>query len=135
MKIAIIGAGSIGLYIGCRLQQIGAEVVFVGRDRFYQKIKDQDLKISDYKNDHFKIPFSEINYHLDYEHLDGVDVAFIAVKNQASRDVAKELSKFLSKNSIIYTLQNGLNNKEVFQKELEGYRVYDGLVGFNVVIK
>ena len=32
-KIGILGAGSIGCYLGGHLQQAGYEVVFVGRER------------------------------------------------------------------------------------------------------
>lgn len=38
MKIAIIGAGHIGLYIGGRLIEAGADVTFVGRTRMQEHL-------------------------------------------------------------------------------------------------
>ena len=46
MKIAIIGAGHIGLNIGGRLIEAGADVTFVGRTRMQEHLRRHGLKIN-----------------------------------------------------------------------------------------
>jgi 2-dehydropantoate 2-reductase len=133
MRIAIIGSGIIGLYIGGRLLEAGAEVYFLGRKRWYEHLKENGLKLNNFNNESYQCELSQINYIQDLEELPECDVAFICAKNNASSELAKSLIGKLSLNTILFNLQNGVNNSEIFRTELIDHRIYQGSVSFNVV--
>ena len=48
MHIGIFGAGSIGCFVGGRLQAAGERVTFVGRDRLKAEIAAHGLTVADF---------------------------------------------------------------------------------------
>ena len=45
MRIAIMGSGGVGAYVGAWLQQAGAEVIFIARGAHLAALRDQGLRI------------------------------------------------------------------------------------------
>ena len=65
MKIAILGAGLVGLHIGGNLQIKGHEVVFIGRQRLQQQLLQDGLTISGLDNQATTFTPAEIIYKTD----------------------------------------------------------------------
>ncbi|HEX5257497.1 MAG TPA: 2-dehydropantoate 2-reductase N-terminal domain-containing protein, partial [Sphingomicrobium sp.] len=47
-KIAVLGAGSVGCFIGGAWQAVGLPLTFIGRPRIAQDIAKHGLTVSDY---------------------------------------------------------------------------------------
>ena len=45
MKIAIMGSGGVGAYVGARLQDVGAEVHYIARGAHLQALQTDGLRI------------------------------------------------------------------------------------------
>lgn len=132
MKIAIIGAGYIGLYLGARLIEAGAEVVFVGRQRMRQHIDENGLKINSYIPSPFEV--KDFNYVTDYSKMGEVDFALVTAKTTQMDEVLLELAPHLSTHTKVVNLQNGVDNKDIFKKHNLTSSLVEGMVMFNVVI-
>ena len=132
MRIGIIGAGHIGLYLGARLMEAGAEIVFLGRGRMQEHLASHGLKIRSYLGQNFEA--KSFSYVLAPAELGPIDYAINTLKTTQTREVFQELKPYLSKQTKIVNLQNGVETKNLFEGlELEG-RLFEGMVTFNVVI-
>lgn len=140
-KFAILGAGSIGTYIGAHLLHANYPVVFVGRERLKQEIQLFGLGISDYTGNFFSLPPSQIEYVTDLKKASDCNVFIITVKSKDTEDLGKSLAKLLSdagrKDAIIISFQNGVRNAQELATVLPEWKsqVVAGMVPFNVVAK
>ena len=62
MKVTIVGAGNIGIYIGGFLSNKSIQINFLGRERIKNEIKENDLTLLDFQGSQIRIPFKDINY-------------------------------------------------------------------------
>lgn len=147
LSFAILGSGSIGTYIGCRLSAAGNVVTLYGRERIRNELKAFGAKITDYTNKEIFLPPSSISFSTSLSSVSDADVFLVTVKSKDTKDLVGELKGVLekrqSKHSISYSIpvivsfQNGVRNAEILKKGLEGIpaEVLAGMVPFNVVSK
>lgn len=135
MKVAVIGSGAIGTFIGGTIAHYcNTRVTFIGRSpNFEQTIKLTNISSSKpinlRSNEHF-IYYNEISK----ESLDGVDVIFVCVAYSGLEQVAKKLSQVLqNNNSIVLSLQNGISSVSILKKYLPKHTILSTVVSFNVV--
>jgi len=134
LRVGIMGAGSIGCYIGGRLLVAGAaDVVLVGRERVRDEIIAHDLTVVDMGSDGQVVAGDAVTYVTDPAKLADCDVVLLCVKSAQTRDTARELATVLRDDAIVISLQNGVRNSETLRAELSGRLVIAGIVTFNVV--
>src|SRR5687767_2150482 len=73
-KIAILGAGSIGCFVGGCWQVAGLDVSFIGRERLCQALADRGLTLSDYSGWQAKLAPEEIHYAVAPQSLGDADI-------------------------------------------------------------
>ncbi len=133
MRIAILGAGSIGCYVGGRLRATGADVVFCGRPRIADAVRRHGLSLSHYALASVRVPPGDIDFRTDPGALEGADVILVTVKSQATRDAAADIAANAPSNALVVSLQNGVRNAALLRECLPGFAVAAGMVPFNVV--
>jgi 2-dehydropantoate 2-reductase len=136
MKIAIVGAGAIGCYIGGRLAACGADVVFVARPRMRDELAASGMTLIDLearKTSPRKLPSSALCVEVSPASLADCDVVLVCVKCAQTEETARELSRVLPTTAMVVSMQNGVRNADVLRGELHGTLVLNGIVGFNVV--
>jgi 2-dehydropantoate 2-reductase len=136
MKIAIVGAGAIGCYIGGRLAAVGADVVFVARSRMRDELMVSGMTLIDLearKTSPRKLPPSALCVEVSPLSLADCDVVLVCVKSAQTEETARELSRVLPTTALVVSMQNGVRNADVLRSELHGIHVLNGIVGFNVV--
>ena len=70
MKVAIIGAGAIGCFVGVSLLRVGVDVTFVGRQSLLDDIKRTGrLHISDHNDEEFSVPADKVKFVVDLGEL------------------------------------------------------------------
>lgn len=130
--VLIMGAGSVGCYLGGCLQAAGAEVVFVGRPRVLQALQAKGLRVTDLDGaDHHLSPHS-LSLH---ERVPaGLEPALVllCVKSPATADAARELLAQLPFNTLVVSMQNGLRNAETAKTAAPGLRFLPGMVPYNI---
>lgn len=132
-SIAVMGAGSIGCYVGGRLAAAGADVVFIGRERLGSELAAHGLTLSDYRGYRRRLAPSEIVYATTAQPAADAALVLVTVKSAATAAAARELAGVLQPDAVVVSLQNGLGNAAVLRGTLTTQRVLAGMVPFNVV--
>ncbi len=105
MKIAIVGAGSIGGYLGARLSLAGDDVTFIARGANLETIRRNGFKlIEEDGREHVARHCTATTF----EECGPQDMVFLAVKAHQVAPLARELGGLLTGSSLLLTLQNGL---------------------------
>ncbi|USA44147.1 2-dehydropantoate 2-reductase [Spongiibacter taiwanensis] len=132
-RVAVIGAGSIGCFIGGVLQMAGASVRLHGRRRLDDELAEHGLTLTDYRGLHHHLPAVALDYRQNIDALDEAGLILVAVKSGDTRAIADQLRPCLREDAVIISLQNGVSNAEILQAHLPGHRVLAGTVTFNVL--
>src|SRR5262249_51773806 len=107
-RIAVVGAGAVGGYFGGLLADAGAPVVMVGRPAFVEAVSRDGLLLDTL---HFKkhVPVAASS---ELAAARGADLVLFCVKTTDNVSAARELAPLLKKESIVVSLQNGVDNIE-----------------------
>jgi 2-dehydropantoate 2-reductase len=130
--VLIMGAGSVGCYIGGCLQAAGVEVDFVGRPRVIEALRSHGLRVSDLDGADHRLAPHALRLH---ERVPaGLEPALVllCVKSPATADAAAELADQLPFNTLVVSMQNGLRNAEQAKVAAPGLRVLPGMVPYNI---
>jgi len=123
MRIAVIGAGALGLYYGAMLQHAGQEVRFLLR-RDFDAITQNGLSVTSPAGD----------FHLDRvagfrhsEDMGPVDLVLVGLKTFANDRLVDLVRPLMTGNTAVLTLQNGLGNEELLADAFGAERVLGGI--------
>ena len=107
MEIIIMGAGAIGSLIGALLSH-NNKVTLIGHPPHITAIQREGLRIEGETNFKGQIPA--------YENLEEInrspDILFLTVKSHDTYTAINQASKIISRDTIVCSLQNGLDNIE-----------------------
>jgi 2-dehydropantoate 2-reductase len=106
MKIAIIGAGAIGGYVGVKLALAGNEVTFMVRGANLKAIQSDGVKLV--LHDGSEQVARNVKASNDYAAAGVQDIIVLAVKAHQVEAVANDLPKLLGAHSVVVTMQNGI---------------------------
>ena len=123
MRIAIVGAGALGLYYGALLQRSGEDLHFLLR-RDYDAVSKDGLKIFSINGD-FTLP--RVQSYRRSEEIGPVDLVLIGLKTFANDRYAELITPLVGAGTQILTLQNGLGNEEALAKLFGGERIIGGV--------
>ena len=107
-RVAVIGAGAVGGYFGGMLARAGAPVVMIGRPAFVEAVNKNGLFLDSPKfQEHVKVEASA-----ELAAARGAELVLYCVKTKDNASTSKTLAPLLSKNAIVVSLQNGVDNVE-----------------------
>lgn len=130
-RIAILGAGSVGCFIGGCWQAAGLPVTFIGRPKIAEDVKANGLTLSDSSG--WQEHLDQIDYQTDPRALAEADIIALTVKSAATAAAAKEIGVNARKGTLVISFQNGVGNVDVLQQELGDWvQIVRGLVPYNV---
>jgi 2-dehydropantoate 2-reductase len=115
MKIAVVGAGAVGCYYGGMLARAGHEVVLIGRPLHVDAISRDGLLMDTLS---FK-EYVPIQASIDSSSIKGARLILCCVKSTDTDSVATEISAYLDPDTIILSMQNGIENAERLQSLLQ----------------
>jgi 2-dehydropantoate 2-reductase len=123
MRIAIIGAGALGLYYGALLQRGGEEVHFLLR-RDYDAIMNHGLQVASIDGD---FHLSTVTGHRTTDTIGTVDLVIIGLKTFDNDRVHDLIAPLIGPATTILTLQNGLGNEENLAKQIPAGQILGGV--------
>jgi len=123
-KIAVVGAGSIGLYYGGKLAASGHDVRFLLRSG-YEEARREGIRI--HSPGTGDVHLAEPQVFRTTEEIGPVDLVLISVKVTANAALENLLPPLLGPETALLTLQNGLGNEEFLAGRFGGERVLGGL--------
>jgi len=106
MKIAVIGAGAIGGYVGVQLALAGEEVTFIVRGANLDAIRSRGMKLV--LNDGTERIAKNVAATNDYAAAGKQDIVILAMKANQVEAVAPQVHKLLGPHTMVITMQNGI---------------------------
>ncbi len=106
MKIAIIGAGAIGGYIGAKLALAGEDVTFLVRGANLEAIHSRGIKLI--MQDGSEHVAGKVKATSDYAEAGPQDLVILAVKAHQVIGVVDEVPKLLGPETVVVPMQNGI---------------------------
>lgn len=131
-RIAILGAGSIGCFVGGALLDAGADLVFIGRARMGDKLAQGGLHLTDWRGRSSHIEPARIPYALDPSPLADAALVLVCVKSADTEEAALAIARYARADALVISLQNGIGNDAVLRQHLK-QTVLAGMVPFNVL--
>jgi 2-dehydropantoate 2-reductase len=129
--LLVMGAGSVGCFVGGSLQAAGASVHYVGRPRVLQALRVQGLTLTDLEGRRAHLPPAGLSLSDTVPRL-APALTLLTVKSGATREAAAELAQALPAGTPVVSLQNGIGNAAAAQDAAPALDVIAGMVPFNV---
>ena len=106
MKIAVVGAGAIGGYLGAKLSLAGEDVTFIARNRNLQAINAQGFRLIGEDGSEAHATAAKAVQH--YSEAGPQDVVLLTVKAHQVRDLLPEMRALFGPQTMVVTMINGL---------------------------
>jgi 2-dehydropantoate 2-reductase len=133
LRVGILGAGSIGAYVGAHLIKAGVDTILVGRQALGAAVRENGLRATDYAGKDLRLEPGLIRYETEAAALADRDVVLVTVKSGATAEAGASLAGVLRPNATVVSLQNGVRNAAALAAALPGARVLAGMVPYNVL--
>jgi 2-dehydropantoate 2-reductase len=132
-KVAILGAGSVGCFIGGAWLAAGVPVTFIGRPRLSKDVDRFGLTLSDYSGWQLRLGPGEVDYRCGPEALEDAETILVTVKSGDTGAAADDIAEQGTPGATVISFQNGVSNVDVLEQNLAGrFEVVRGLVPYNV---
>jgi 2-dehydropantoate 2-reductase len=136
LKIAIIGVGAIGGYVGIRLALAGEDVTFIARGANLDALRNRGIRLV--TADGSEQVVSTVKATQDYAEAGPQDVVILAMKAHQVEACAREVPKLFGPDTVVIPMQNGIPYWYFYRHpgELAGTRVTSvdphGLIGESI---
>ena len=136
MKIAIIGVGAIGGYVGTRLALAGEDVTFIARGANLEALRNRGIRLVTAGGSEQCVP--QVRATDDYAAVGAQDIVILAMKAHQVAAVALEVPKLFGPDTAVIPMQNGIPYWYFHRHagELAGTRVQSvdpsGLIGKHI---
>jgi 2-dehydropantoate 2-reductase len=133
-RICVLGAGSIGCFVGGAWAAAGLPVTFIGREKLSKDIGRSGLTLTDYSGWQVQFPAGEVDYRSAPEALKDAEIILVTVKSGDTAEAAAEIDRHGLDGATVVSFQNGISNVEALEQGLRGrFEIARGMVRFNVV--
>ena len=109
MRVAVIGSGGVGGFVGGRLAKAGHEVTFLARGAHLKALQERGLRVRSTDGD-FELPAVQATDRI--EELGPAELFLFTVKTYDTDEVAAALRPLVQPGATVLTLQNGIDNHE-----------------------
>jgi 2-dehydropantoate 2-reductase len=106
MRVAIIGAGAIGGYVGVKLALAGEDVTFIVRGANLAAIRAHGMKLI--HADGSELVARQVRATDDYDEAGPQDVVVLALKAHQVEAVARQVPRLFGPDTAVVTMQNGI---------------------------
>src|SRR5262245_26286089 len=105
LRLAIVGAGATGGFLGARLARAGLDVTLVARGPHLAAMRERGLRLIEADGSSFTVPPACTD---DLERAAGADAIFVTVKAHALTGLAPALGRILGPATAVVFAQNGI---------------------------
>jgi 2-dehydropantoate 2-reductase len=131
MRIAIMGSGGVGAYVGARLLAAGEDVGFIARGAHLQAMRDDGLRLEG--PDH-PLHIKPVKATDDPAELAPADVVVFSVKLWDTAEASRAIVPLVGPETRVITLQNGIDSVAMISRELTMGKVVGGSIYVSAVI-
>lgn len=123
MRFVVMGAGGIGGFFGATLARAGEDVWFVGRGKHFDAMQSEGLRVTSTVGNIVVTPSQIVQ---DPARIGNADAVLFCVKSYDTEIAARQLSPILNEQSLLISLQNGVDNAEKIAAILPRCSTYPG---------
>ena len=124
VRAAVMGAGAVGGYFGARLARAGSEVAFIARGKHLEEMRKGGLKVKSLHGDfHIRSLFTA-----EPKEIGPVDLVLFCVKSYSTEEAAEKLAPLMGRETVILSLQNGVDNPDKIARIWGKSRTLAGVV-------
>jgi 2-dehydropantoate 2-reductase len=131
LRIAIMGSGGVGAYVGGRLAAAGHDVTFIARGAHLMAIRESGLVVRSARGDVIVRPAQAT---ADPARIGPVDLVIFAVKLYDTEPAAAAMGPLLEPHTGVVTFQNGVDAPEVLARVLGAGHVLGGVAKIAAVL-
>ena len=124
MRFAVMGAGAVGCYFGGMLARAGHEVVLIGRPAHVEAVRREGLRLETRSFDERV----RLEASTEAAAARGAQALLFCVKSTDTEAAAAELAPYLGPDTLLLSLQNGVDNAERLRTALPGQPVSAAVV-------
>ncbi|MEO7209027.1 MAG: 2-dehydropantoate 2-reductase [Steroidobacteraceae bacterium] len=106
MKIAIIGVGAIGGFLGTRLALAGEDVTFIARGANLEALRARGIRLVNADGTEECVP--RVNATDNYTEAGAQDIVVLGMKAHQVEAVTDEVSKLFGPRTVVIPMQNGI---------------------------
>ena len=136
LNIAILGAGSIGCYLGGLLVHAGQSVSFIGRACYQKAIAENGLRLTNLTRGPIALKPDRIDFRAAPDEiaraLGEADIVALCTKSQDTQAAAAQIKAHCKAGVLVVSFQNGVRNPETLKAVLPPETVLAAIVPFNV---
>jgi 2-dehydropantoate 2-reductase len=125
VRIAIVGAGAVGGYFGARFAANSNEVAFIARGPHLTALRRGGLAVESFQK---KLHIRAALFTDDPNEVGPVDLILFCVKSFDTEPVAQSLGPMMGPETIILSLQNGVDNADKIARLWGNHHVLAGVV-------
>jgi 2-dehydropantoate 2-reductase len=124
MRIVVVGSGGVGGYFGARLVRAGHDVTFISRGAHLTAMQESGLQIHSAEDG---------DWHVDCRAVDHIDpgpaaeLVLVCVKSRDTLDAAHLVMPIVDTDTVVLSLQNGVDNEEKLRAALPPCRLFGGV--------
>jgi len=132
MRVAIMGAGGLGSYIGAQLAAAGADVGFVARGPHLAAMLASGLRIESPSGN---LHIHPIRASADPAEIGQVDIVIFAVKLWDTETAAAAIAPLVGPETLVITVQNGIDSAAMLARHIPAEQVVAGAAYITVHVK
>jgi 2-dehydropantoate 2-reductase len=132
MHVVVLGAGSVGCFIGGAWQAAGLSVSFIGRDRVWDEVARHGMALSDHDGWRIHLAHDLITFDTKPAALAKADVVALCVKSQDTDAAARQIAAHARAKPTVISFQNGISNGERLRTALPRLEIVQATVPFNI---
>ena len=125
MKIAMMGSGGVGGFLGGRLARAGYDVSFIARGAHLAAMREHGLVIESEAHGDIRIP--SVRATDDPASLGTVDLVILSVKLWDTEAATRQIRPLLKPGTAVLSLQNGVIKDDILRRELGDAPVMGGV--------
>lgn len=123
MRIAVLGAGAVGGYLGARLAAGGSDVTFIARGAHLAAMREHGLTLVTPEGERSTVAVRATD---DPADVGPVDVVLFLVKSYDTESAAHRLGPLIGEGTAVLSLQNGIDNEDRIAAVIGKERVLGG---------
>ena len=132
-QVAILGAGSVGCFIGGAWAAAGIPVTLIGRAAIGADIAEHGLTLTDHNGWRLRPAPGAFRFTTRPADLRRADIIALCVKSNGTAAAAKEIGRHARKGATVISFQNGVSNLDVLQGALKArFEIVQAMVPFNL---
>lgn len=132
-RIAVLGAGAIGCFVGGSWAAAGCDVRLVGRTGVGDEIAAHGLTLSDQDGWSARLVPEATPFSTDPAAIADADIIALTVKATGVEAAAGTIARHGRQSAAVIAFQNGVSSPERLRALLPGFEIVAGMVPYNVI--